>query len=236
MIFRVASTIVLLGAMSVALAEQSTAPKVALARKLPDINLSNVALSDAIEFLRDASNANMHVNWAALENAGVSKDTPVNLRLRGASLRKVLNLVLTEAAGGADTLSFYSADGVLEITTREIADQDMVTRVYPVQDLLVEVPDFNNAPDFNLQAQQSAGRGGGGGGGNLFGGGGGGGEENDQSSRIERAEQLITLITDTIQPDVWQANGGSSTIRFFQGNLIVRAPRSVHEALGGSVD
>ena len=231
MISRLASTIVLLGVMSVASAQSVVNPKIALARKLPDVNLSNVALADALDFLRDTSAANMHVNWAALEAAGISKDTPVNLRLRGASLRKVLNLILTEAAGGADTLSFYSADGVLEITTREIADQEMVTIVYPVQDLLVEVPDFNNAPDFNLQAQQSAG---GGGGSALFGG--GGGEEEQQTTRAERADELISLITDTIQPDVWQVNGGTATIRFFQGNLIVRAPRSVHEALGRSVD
>jgi hypothetical protein len=213
-------------------AQSAVNPKVALSRKLPDLNLSNVALSDALDFLRDASAANIHVNWGALEAAGISKDTPVNLRLRGASLRKVLSLILTEAAGGADTLSFYSADGVLEITTREIADQEMVTIVYPVQDLLVEVPDFDNAPDFNLQAQQSTG--GGGGGSGIFSG--GGGDEEDASTRAERAEELINLITETIQPDVWQTNGGASTIRFFQGNLIVRAPRSVHEALGRSVD
>jgi len=235
MIFRIASSIVILSALSIAHADQVANPRVALARKLPELNLSNVSLSDAIDFLRDTSRANLHVNWAALENAGISKDTPVSLRLRGASLRKVLNLILTEAAGGADTLAFYSADGVLEITTREIADQEMVTIVYPVEDLLVEVPDFNNAPDFNLQAQQSSGRGGGGGGGNLFGGG-SGGDEDDKTTRIERADELVSLITDTIQPDVWQVNGGTATIRFFQGSLIVRAPRSVHEALGGNVD
>jgi hypothetical protein len=31
-------------------------------------------------------------------------------------------------------------------------------------------------------------------------------------------------------------NGGKGTIRFFNGNLIVTAPRSVHEAIGGPVD
>ncbi|HRK32011.1 MAG TPA: hypothetical protein PLD59_13120 [Tepidisphaeraceae bacterium] len=234
MIIRIACSLLLVGAMTAAVAQPVASPRIALARKLPDLNLSNVALSDAIEFLRDSSSANIHVNWAALEGAGISKDTPVNLRLRGASLRKVLSLILTEAAGGADTLSFFAADGVLEITTREIADQEMVTVVYPVQDLLLEVPDFDNAPDFNLQAQQSAGRGGGGGGG-LFGGG-GGGEDDQPRTRDERAAELIDLIVETIQPDVWQDNGGSASIRFFQGNLIVRAPRSVHEALGRSVE
>lgn len=216
-----------------ALAAPQVSPRMALARKLPEINLNAVALSDALDFLRDTSAANIHVNWRALENAGIGKDTPISVRLRGASLRKVLNIILTEAAGGADVLSFYSADGVLEITTRELADADMITRLYPIEDLLMEVPDFNNAPDFNIQ--QSAQVGGGGGGSSLFGGGGGEGES-ETTTRAERAEALIQLIQDTIQPDIWADNGGTATIRFFNGSLVVRAPRSVHEALGGPVD
>ena len=39
-----------------------------------------------------------------------------------------------------------------------------------------------------------------------------------------------------LQPDIWQINGGTATIRFFNGSLIVTAPRSVHEALDGPVD
>jgi hypothetical protein len=31
-------------------------------------------------------------------------------------------------------------------------------------------------------------------------------------------------------------NGGTAAIRFFNGSLIVTAPRSVHESLGGLVD
>ena len=44
------------------------------------------------------------------------------------------------------------------------------------------------------------------------------------------------IITSTIEPELWQQNGGTAAIRFFNGSLIVTAPRSVHEALGGYVD
>lgn len=211
--------------------QRQVSARAALNLRLPEVNFSSVALADVIEFIRDTSGANLHVNWRALEEVGVGKDTPVSIRLRGASIRKVLNLALTDAAGGADMLAFYPADDVIEVTTREIADSELITRVYPVEDLLVEVPDFDNAPDFNLQAASGTG----GGGGQLFSG--GGGQETDRgTTRTERAEQLISLIIDTIQPDIWAANGGTATIRFFNGSLIVRAPRSVHEALGGRVD
>jgi hypothetical protein len=211
---------------------RQVSPRAALNQRLPEVNFTSVALSDVIDFLRDTSGANIHVNWRAIEQVGVGKDTPVSIRLRGATLRKILNLALTDAAGGADLLSFFPAEGVIEITTREIADGELITRVYPVEDLLVEVPDFDNAPDFNLQA----GSGGGGGGGQIFSGGGGGDEQDEGATREERAQQLIDLITDTIQPDLWAVNGGTASIRFFNGSLVVRAPRSVHEALGGRVD
>ena len=61
-------------------------------------------------------------------------------------------------------------------------------------------------------------------------------EKNKGQTKEERAQQLLDVITSTIQPDIWQVNGGTAAIRFFNGNLIVTAPRSVHEALGGFVE
>src|SRR6202011_5337523 len=118
--------------------------------------------------------ANISVNWKALEASGVTRDTPVNLHLRSITLRKALSLLLSEAGGG-DGLSFDVDQGVIEITTRELADQKMVTRVYPVEDLIMIIPDFTDAPQFSLDASQNQSGGGGGGGGGGAGGGGGGG-------------------------------------------------------------
>src|SRR5215218_9611871 len=107
----------------------------ALETVMPSLNLTGVTLSDALEFIRDVSAANVHVNWSALEAAGVAKDTPINIRLQRVSLRKVLNLLLAESESGA-ALTFYVDDGVIEITTRELADRSMITRVYPIEDLI----------------------------------------------------------------------------------------------------
>lgn len=212
--------------------------KMALMRKIPQVNLAGVSLVDALDFVRDVSSANLHINWKAIEATGVGKDTQVNLRARDVRLEKVLTLLLNEASGGSDMLTFYVDAGVIEITTREEADKQMFTRVYPIQDLIVEIPDFAG-PDFNITQNNtptSGGGGGGGGGGQgPFGGGGGSNREdnNTQMTREERAQQLIDIITDTIRPDIWQKNGGTAAIRHFNGNLIVTAPRSVHEMIGG---
>src|SRR5581483_31867 len=95
-----------------------------------------------------------------------------NLHLRGVSMRKALDLLLSEAGGG-DQLTFDVDQGVIEITTRELADRRMVTRVYPVDDLIMVIPDFTDAPQFRLDASQNQSGGGGGGGGGAGGGGGG---------------------------------------------------------------
>jgi len=216
------------------IASDSIPARAALNRSLPDLNFSGVALGDAIDFLRDVSGTNIHVDWRALEAAGVGKDTVVNLRLRSVSMRKILTLLLNEAGGGGPLLTFYPSEGVLEITTREVADKQLFTRVYPIEDLIMDVPDFVG-PDFNISQANTGGRGGGGGGGSLISG--NSSSDNDkQTTKLERAQQLIDVITDTIQPDIWSTNGGTAAIRYFNGNLIVTAPRSVHEALGGNVD
>jgi hypothetical protein len=205
---------------------------------------------------------NLTINWKALEEAGITRDTPVTLRLRSISMRKALQMILSEA-GGADKLTYDIDDGVVEITTRELADQHMYTKVYPIEDLLMEIPDFTDAPIFDLTALSnqgntggsSGGAGGGGAGGGRSGGGGGGsgsgglfgnssttgGGQNGNGQTLgktkqERAQDIMDLIRALIQPEVWSESGGKAAIRYFNGSLIITAPRSVQEAIGGPLD
>lgn len=217
-------------------AEQRSARPV-LNRPIPELRLQGVSLIDALDFLRDTTGANIHVNWRALEEAGISKDAPVTTRLTNVPLRKALSYVLAEAAAGQSDLTWYVEGGVIEVTTRDLADRVMITRVYTVEDLLMEVPDFVG-PQFDLQnaSQQatSGGGGGGGGGQSLFGSNNGSaGGEQTRVTKDERGEGLVQLITETVRPDIWRANGGPASIRHFRGMLIVTAPRSVHEAIAG---
>ena len=132
--------------------------KSALDRVLPDVKFTGVALKDCFEFLRDVSGANIHVNWRALEAAGVTPDTSINLRLRNISLRKVIGLLASE--GGAAHIAFYVDGGVIEVTTKDLADKLMITRVYNVEDLLMEIPEFEASTSFNLSESSGGGSGG----------------------------------------------------------------------------
>lgn len=249
---RLLASMVVAGSLACGLAP-STASAVSAARRqlnttLPEVKFDGVAFTDAVDFLRDVSGANLTVNWKALEEAGITKDTPVTVRLRSVSLRKALDMVLQEAGGG-DKLAYDLDQGVISITTRELADGRMYTRVYPVQDLIMDVPDFTDAPDFSLNStsnnQNQNPQGGGGIGStqvtqanDLFGGNGTQGTQREKPgpTKDERAQQLVDLIRSLIQPDVWQENGGKAAVRYWNGNLIVTAPRSVQEAIGGPMD
>jgi hypothetical protein len=205
-------------------------PRTALNTMLPDLNFTGVSLGEALDFLRDVTGTNVHINWQALEAVGVGRDTTLNLRMRNIPMRKVLKLVLSEA-GSDDLLAYYVDGDVIEITTRELADRDLVTRIYPVDDLIMDVPDFEG-PDMNLQGTSAGGSGNTG----VFSGNTNNQQQQNNMTRAERAQALIDMIQAIIQPDIWQENGGTAAIRFFNGSLIVTAPRSVHEALGGYTD
>jgi hypothetical protein len=210
--------------------------KRALVMKMPETKLSNARLEDAIQFLQDTSGANIHVNWRALETVNVTRETPVTLRMSPMPLRKLLKYVLTEA-DSAGLATFYADDGVIEVTTRDLSDKRLITKVYPVEDLLLTIPDFTDAPQFQLGGQTAVSGGGGGGGSSQsILGSGTNSQEQNQTTKAGRGSELVQLVMDTVQPEAWRENGGTASIRFFRGRLIVTAPRSVHEQLGGAVD
>ena len=212
-----------------------TAAVTALQKKLGDVKLSSTALEDAIDYIRETTGANIHVNWRALELLNVTRQTQISVKLNDVSMRRALKAILDETGAGQQ-ITYYIDEGVIEITTREIADQQLITRVYPVGDLVMEIPNFAG-PSFNIQNQAQISGGGGGGGGSsqsiLSGSGNGTSRAEQALSKDQRAQDLVRTIQETVHPEIWRENGGTASIRYFNGHLIVTAPRSVQEAISG---
>ncbi len=209
-----------------------------LEKSLPEIRFADVAFSDAIDFLRDTTQANIFVNWKALESAGIDRNAPVSTRLRNVKFSKVLRTILESVGGGATSQLSYTVDeGVITISTTEDLARNVETRTYDIRDLIIAIPDFSDAPDLSLtnngnngQGTQGGSGGGGGGfggggnsgggggrgGGGLFGGGGSGGgnnggsgnSEEDTPTRTELVEQITNLIRETIGVGTWKEDGG----------------------------
>ena len=53
-----------------------------LKKPLSKVDFNGQGLSDVIEFLRDAAGVDILVEWAALEQNGIARETPVTIQLR----------------------------------------------------------------------------------------------------------------------------------------------------------
>ncbi|MFI4875874.1 MAG: hypothetical protein ACIALR_11070 [Blastopirellula sp. JB062] len=131
-------------------------------------------LIEVVDYLKTLHGIEIQLNNRALEDVGLSTDVPVTRNLEGISLRSALRLLLKELE-----LTYVVANEVLEITTPEDAETELVTKVYPVADLVMPIPSGGGGFGSGVGGGQGGGfgnQGGGGfgGGGGGFGGGGGG--------------------------------------------------------------
>ena len=226
-----------------------------LDKNLPEIRFQDVAFADVIDFLRDTTQANIFVNWKALEAAGIDRNAPVSTRLRNVKFSKVLKTILDSLGGGATVKLGYTVDeGVITISTEEDLARNVETRTYDIRDLLLAIPDFTDAPTMDLTSATSssnsargAGQGSNGGGGNsgggnqnIFGGGGGGqGGQDDKNtpSREELVEQITSLIRETIGVGSWKEDGGQlGSLRELGGQLIVTQTPEIHRQISSLLE
>ncbi len=193
-----------------------------------------------IERLADAHRLNISVNWHDLQQAGVERDTPIELVLPSEiTLKKVLTEVLQQAGQGTVDVGFEVAEGVISIATQDFLDQRTYNAVYDITDLLMEIPDFTDAPAMDLHAMTNRKRprvseeadlpwqv---------------GDDDDDEPesnpARESRVRKLISLIQDTIAPESWYDNGGSiGRISEINGQLVVTQNSASHAKLSGLLD
>ncbi|MGB7345911.1 MAG: hypothetical protein WBD20_16965 [Pirellulaceae bacterium] len=103
------------------------------------IDFDDTPLDEAIAKLSDETGIDMVVDRRALEEIGLTPDTPVTCSLKSVSLRSALRLMLREL-----DLTYHIRDEVLEITTIEACEQNLVNRVYFLEATGFAIGDFQN--------------------------------------------------------------------------------------------
>ena len=88
-----------------------------LAKKLPEMQMQEVAARDVIDFLRDVTGANIFVNTRALDAAGADPISPISMTARDLSFADVLRQVVPMMSAGRGT--FLASGGVIIITTAD---------------------------------------------------------------------------------------------------------------------
>jgi len=183
---------------------------------------------------------------------GIDPETPITLAVTDAPAILVLELILDQCED-IDPCTWQLRKGYVEVGTKErlSAPAAQVIKLYPIRDLIMIAPNFNNAPvlDLAVALNQTGGGGGGGGsggggfGGGSSGGGGGGGtgggaiisppaEGPLRVEDFEFVQDLMDLIQDSVEPWSWEDRGGTARMSYLSGNLIIRAPDFIHRQLG----
>lgn len=96
-----------------------------------DIAFDDTPLSTAMHYLADSHGITIYLDAKGLADSAVDASAPVTRQLKNVKLRSALHLILDEF-----DLTFVCRDDVLNITSKDKADEIRVTRVYPVSDLV----------------------------------------------------------------------------------------------------
>lgn len=200
-----------------------------------------------IDQLRVQHGLNVQVAWGVLDQAGVRKDRRIEMRLSDVPLSAVLdNLIREIDSDGVADLGWGVERGIVVITSKSALGRSTTLRVYDVRDLLESGYAFRrflNTPVLGLRTTGreqiggepirekagGGGMGGGGGGGGIFG---SPGDDPAQLSRMERIDQIVSLIQENVVPESWRDNGGDTgSISERDGVLLIEQTPQSHRRI-----
>lgn len=194
----------------------------------------------ALEIWSNQTQVPLVVNWNSLEAQGVDTTTPITLKLNRVPAELILKLIIDQMHPDPiadDELLVDVQQWYVRVGTKRDALRRSTTKIYFIGDLLMSIPNFDKAPKFDLNEAlsntSSGGSNSGGGGGKGLFGGNDEVEEEREPSKLEKAEKIMDMIRDTIEPGIWLDQGGEyASVRYLNGMLIVKAPQFVHEQIG----
>jgi hypothetical protein len=202
---------------------------------------------DVFDFLRVTLDVNLLVRYSDdAVGYGIEPDTPITLTAEGMPALDVLELVL-EQCSLVDECTWQLRRGYVEVGTKERLSVPATREVrwFPIDELVFEAPHFNDAISMRLEDAFPFGGGlGWGYSGGFLGGGGMGGyggsirfatpSTTTGNRKQQRIDSLIDMIVETVEPDAWRRNGGTTaSIRHHDGALIINAPPYVHRKIFG---
>ena len=213
--------------------EENRATLAALESARMPIDFSDNPLSDVIDFIATNAGIDADVDWTSLEDIGIDRDMPVTLRLSSATpASTVLDRVLQQVSDPALPAEWAVIDGILVVASDDVLRRNTMMRSYDIRDLLFEVPNFDNAPDFDLQTSSG---GSGGGGQSPFQG--SSGQDEDRLPREERVDNLVQVIQNNVDPNGWiELGGNTGAIQELSGVLIITQTPKSHRAITSLLD
>ncbi|MDG2200635.1 MAG: hypothetical protein P8K80_05585 [Phycisphaerales bacterium] len=225
------------------------------------VEFNQTELKQVMDFIETLLDVPTIIYWQSEKSViGLDPEMLISLEAENTPALNLLQRILEQCSIDGESYTWQLRQGMLEIGTKERLGRKsaQVLKLYNIENLILEIPDFNNAPTLDLGnfgggggglggggfgggggvgGGGGGGRGGGfgGGGGGTGGGGGGAGTGSlAPTQEADRIEELIDLITTFVEPEAWRRNGGEwASIESYRGNLIIRAPDFVQRQLEG---
>ena len=205
------------------------------------IELEDERLEDVLRFIQEYTGAEFDIMWADERNTdGLDPDQTVSLKVKNQPALNLLERVLDEVQGDFEGNTWqFDKYGNMQVGPKSRLGRQSYRRIqiYDIHDLIMDHPDYDDVPDIDLQQslqQSQGGRGGGGGGQSPFNQDNNDNEDEDRRTVEERANDIIDIIIGLVESEQWVDNGGeTSTIRLWNGTLIVNAPDFVHRQING---
>lgn len=170
-------------------------------QKSASLHFQEQPLGDVVGELEDRYKIEIQLDTQALDTAGVTTDTPVTIDVEKVSLRSALALFLD-----ALELTYTIRDEVLLITTDEEVEMMLVTRFYPIKDLVA-------AESLATAGVRNA-----------------NGGPRKYGAAVDR---ILDVVTFTIEPTTWVEVGGTGSIGYmpqFRG-MVVSQTLDVHSQI-----
>jgi type II secretory pathway component GspD/PulD (secretin) len=105
------------------------------------LNFRQTPLREAVFYVQQALNIPIVLNQKRLEEAGIDVDKPVTLNAPEGPARLMLELVLEPLK-----LTYLIREEVLQITTPEDSESQLITRIYDVRPLLATTFNYDSLP------------------------------------------------------------------------------------------
>ena len=201
-----------------------------------EVRMEEAPIADAVAWLAGATGVPLRILDDNKGQSGIDLSVEITLDVRGMPALTVLEIMMEQYEDDTgEACDWQLRTGRVEVSTKDRLARKSAQRLkrYPIQDLITNVPNFDNGPrlDLGTALGQGSQQGGGNGSQSLFQ---GGSEDPDLPSTAEKAEQIIELIVELIDAEGWARNGGSwASIRYHEGNLLIKAPDFVHRRVGG---
>lgn len=201
-------------------------------------DFADATLENILQFIAAVTNLNLDVDWDSLSQIGIERDRRLSLQLREVPASTLLTRVLQRVSiDEFSRASWTVQDGIILVASDADLRRNTFIVIYDVRDLLFEVPNYEFAPELDIdQATQQGGGGGGGGGtGGIF-------DQDDDDEDTRRTEEeilrdLLDIIQENVDFEGWRENGGDTGIvQQFGGNLIITNTAGNHREIQRLLD